>query len=109
VRCRHTLAAENSFFSAVHGGVLCPSCGRVEPTARPLSLSAFKLLRVLQTGDYALASRVRLEEPLRGELENALRGYIQFVLDHELKSTGVMNALRLNAAPLNTPNQSSAS
>jgi DNA repair protein RecO (recombination protein O) len=109
VHCRQPLTAVNSFFSAVHGGVLCPECGRTDPTSRPLSLPAFKLLRVLLTGDYALASRVRLEEPLRGELENALRSYIQFVLDHELKSTGVLNSLRLSSTKPTPPTQSSAS
>jgi len=94
VRCRTLLDARDSYFSATAGGVLCPDCGRNDPTSLNLPLPAFKMLRLLQGGDYALAKRVRLEEPLRRDLEVVLRGYSQFILEHELKSARVLNSLR---------------
>lgn len=94
VQCRRQLEPRGSFFSAATGGVLCPECGRQEPTAKAMTLAAFKMLRVLQSGNYELASRVRIDEPLRRELESLLRGCVQFLVERELKSAAFMNSLR---------------
>lgn len=99
VQCRRPLRPEGNFFSASAGGVLCLDCGRPEPTAKALTVSAFKVLRVLQNGDYALASRIRLNEPLRHELESILRGCLQFILERELKSASFLNTLRASQDP----------
>lgn len=94
VTCAITLERVDSFFSPHAGGVLCPSCGPGEPTARPLSANAFAMLRLLQRGDYATARRVRRDEGLRLEIETALRGQIGYVLERDLKSTAFINRLR---------------
>ena len=98
VQCRRQLEPKGSFFSAAAGGVLCPECGRLEPTAKAMTLAAFKMLRLLQSGNYELASRVKVDEALRRELESLLRGCVQFLVERELKSTAFMNSLRANNA-----------
>lgn len=97
VQCRRPLEATANFFSPAAGGVLCPDCGRREPTAKELTLAAFKMLRLLQNGDYALASRVRIDELLRREMESVMRGYVQFIVERELKSASFLNTLRNSA------------
>ncbi len=103
VHCRRPLVATGNFFSAAAGGVLCLECGRLEPTAKALTLAAFKMLRLLQSGDWATAGRVRVDENLRRELEAVLRGCFQFILERDLKSTQFLNTLRSNAGASLSP------
>ncbi|MBI4320604.1 MAG: DNA repair protein RecO [Chloroflexi bacterium] len=98
VKCRVLLGQTGNFFSAVSGGALCLACGQAEATARGMSLNAFKMLRLLQSGNYALASRVRVDDGLRREVGGILRGYVQFILEHDLKSAAFLD--NLHAAPL---------
>lgn len=94
VNCRQDLGPTSNFFSPVAGGVLCLACGRVDVTARALTTNAFKVLRLLQTGDYATLLRVRLDADLRRELEAITRGHIAYILERELKSTAVLGHLK---------------
>jgi DNA repair protein RecO (recombination protein O) len=94
VACRATLGPTSNFFSAPSGGVLCFSCGRADVAARGLTTNAFKVLRLLQADDYPLLTRVRLTDQLRRELEAITRGYLTYILERELKSSGVLAHLR---------------
>jgi DNA repair protein RecO (recombination protein O) len=94
VNCRVALGPTGNFFSAPTGGVLCFSCGRADVTARGLTTNAFKVLRLLQADDFALLTRVRLPDQLRREIESITRGYLAFILERELKSSGVLAHLR---------------
>src|SRR5712692_4766122 len=59
VICGTSLEAEDQFFSPVEGGVVCPRCAEQRaggPNAAgwmPVSLSALKLLRYIQSNPYA--------------------------------------------------------
>jgi len=101
----------NSFCSA-RGGVLCPDCSTREanqgkPTEAisfkpsfPISLEALKVLRLWQSGDYATASRVRLKAGLSRELERVLHGYIEHLLQRELKSLVWLDEVRRQISAL---------
>lgn len=94
VNCRTALTPTGNFFAAIAGGVLCFDCGRADATSRALTTNAFKLLRLMQAGDYATLTRVRIGEPLRRELEAITRGHIAYLLERELKSTDVLSHIR---------------
>lgn len=97
VRCEELLGPTANFFSAPAGGVLCLACGQLDPAARGLTTNAFKVLRLLQSGDYATTARLRMDEPLRRELEQALKGYSEYVLERQVRSAEYMSALRSGA------------
>ncbi len=97
VHCGELLGPSGNFFSPVAGGVLCLACGQADPTARGLTTNAFKLLRLFQSGDYATTARVRLDEPLRRELEHVLKGYAEHILERQVKSAELLDALRVAA------------
>ena len=94
VHCRELLGPSANFFSSAAGGVLCLACGQADPSARGLTTNAFKLLRLFQSGDYATTARLRVDEPLRRELEHVLRGYAEHILEREVKSAGLLDTLR---------------
>ena len=94
VACGKPLERVDSFYSPAVGGVLCPVCGRTEPTARPISANAFAMLRLLQNGDYQTANRVRKDEPLRRELEGILRLQVNYVLERDLNATAFVTRIR---------------
>ncbi|MCL5962077.1 MAG: DNA repair protein RecO [Chloroflexi bacterium] len=97
-RCQVVVGPSTNFFSPVSGGILCLDCGQAEPTARGITTNAFKVLRLFQEGDFTRSARVRLDEPLRRELDSLLRGYVQYILEHELKSASLLDSLQHRSA-----------
>ena len=94
VACGSPLERVDSYYSAALGGVLCPACGRLEPTGRAISANAFAMLRLLQSGDYPTANRVRKDEPLRREVEAILRLQTSYVLERDLNATAFVTRIR---------------
>jgi DNA repair protein RecO (recombination protein O) len=92
--CQATLGPVGNSFSAPAGGVLCPDCAQLDPGARPLTTNAFKVIRLLQSGDYRTAARLKLDEPLRRETERILVGYSEHVIERRVKSAEFLNSLR---------------
>ncbi|MDP2953057.1 MAG: DNA repair protein RecO [Chloroflexota bacterium] len=94
VSCHNPLEPQAHLFSPSGGGVLCPGCRSAEPLSSPISLNALKVMRLLQKGEYAPAARLRLEPGLARELERLMRGYLRYLLEKEIKSTGFLDRLR---------------
>jgi DNA repair protein RecO (recombination protein O) len=94
VRCDELLGPTANFFSAAAGGVLCLACGQADASARGITTNAFKVLRLIQSGDYATTSRLHVSEPLRRELEQILKGYSEFILEREVRSAALLDSLR---------------
>jgi len=92
--CSISLKPTTNFFSSSGGGVLCPRCREQEPLARPISLNALKVMRLLESGEYAAASRVRLSAELSRELEQLMRHYIRYLLEREVRSVEFLDRLR---------------
>ncbi len=84
MNCDQPLRPEDQGYSAEKGGAVCPDCLRYG--ARPLSLPALKVLRMLQGTEWAELPRLRLEPALRGEVESTLQATIRYHLERELKS-----------------------
>jgi DNA repair protein RecO (recombination protein O) len=110
VNCDSPLKPVVNFFSPSKGGVLCPHCdfeenhryGQIETIplnpSLPLSVGAFKVLRLWQSCDYATARRVRVKPELSWELEQVLPEYIRYILQRELKSLAWLKELKKEIA-----------
>jgi DNA repair protein RecO (recombination protein O) len=84
--CARKIRAEDQFFSAARGGVLCPTCGAGLPGAWSVSVDALKYLRHFQRSDYAAAQRAQPTPKSRGEVETLLQRYITYLLECALNS-----------------------
>jgi DNA repair protein RecO (recombination protein O) len=94
LNCSSSIEPVENFFSHSGGGVLCPNCAHTEPVIQPISVNALKVMRLLQRGDYATASRLRLAPELSRELEQIIQGYVRYLLEREIKTTGFLDRLR---------------
>lgn len=86
VQCQNEIKPENQFFSAQHGGVLCPNCGAHLPGSRPVSMQALKYLRHFQRSSYPEALRAQITPAVRGEIETLLNYYLTFLLERGLNT-----------------------
>jgi len=94
VTCQQPLEPVTNSFSYSNGGMVCSNCYPDQQLARPLSLNALKVLRLLQSGDYATASRLRMNSQLSHELEAVMRDYLKYLLEREVKSVIWLDTLR---------------
>ncbi|MBI2853462.1 MAG: DNA repair protein RecO [Chloroflexi bacterium] len=94
VECNALLQPVTNAFSPAGGGILCPGCVKTDQMARPISVDAIKVLRVLQGFDFATASRVRIKQGLAQEVEQVLRSYIEFLLEHKVQSAAWLDTLK---------------
>ncbi|MDI6858595.1 MAG: DNA repair protein RecO [Dehalococcoidia bacterium] len=94
VVCGKALRPQTNNWSVESGGVSCPECARDSPMPRPLSLNALKVMRLLQTGDFADVARLRLTPALAVEIERHLREYIFYLLERDVRSARFLDTLR---------------
>ena len=72
------------------GGALCPQCSRY--AQRRISLPALKVLRLLQTTEWAALPKLRLSREVRAEVEATLQATLRYHLDRDLKSWNFLHA-----------------
>lgn len=92
--CERALTPVPNHFSPAAGGVLCPSCGSGNVGSRPLSVSALKVMRLLQGGGIGDVLRVRIGHHLSQEVEFHQRAYLIYVLERDVRSAAFIDRLR---------------
>ncbi len=94
VHCGKKIQAEDQFFSAGLGGVLCPDCGVDSPATRPVSLESLRFLRHLQRSSFAEAQRAVIPPPVRQEMEALIQFYLTYLLERGLNSPAFLREVR---------------
>jgi len=92
--CGAALSLEGNGFSPETGGVVCPACVTSVSDAQPLPGSVFRVLRFLQSRDWAVACRLTLSPATRGVLERVMHAFVRHHLERELNSVAFMRRLR---------------
>jgi len=98
VECGKEIQAEDQYFSAEKGGVLCPGCGTKERTAHMVTLPALKVLRHMQRSNYSQAKRARLSTSVDRELEYLMGHYLTYLLERGLNSPAFLRRVRADAS-----------
>ncbi|HWO93482.1 MAG TPA: DNA repair protein RecO, partial [Dehalococcoidia bacterium] len=99
VVCSEPLVPSAQYFGASAGGAICPSCARSEGgPVRPLSLTALKVLRLLQTKAFGEAARLHMAADVAREVEAHLRDSIHHALDRDVRSSAFLDHLRVSTA-----------
>ena len=94
VSCRTQLKPVLNCFCPGSGGMLCPSCSRVGNFSYSLSVNGLKVFRLLQDGDYATISRLKMPKELNSELERVIRSYMKYLLEKDIKSIAWLETLK---------------
>ncbi len=92
--CGKQIQAEDQYFSAEHGGVLCPSCGRKEKGAKPITLAGLKYLRHFQRSSYADARRAKIPLAVMREIETLMEYYLTYMLERGLNTMAFIRRMR---------------
>ena len=94
VRCEAEIKAEDQFFDAGMGGVLCPRCGPSVPTARPVVMRTLKFLRHYQRSTFREASRIEITPGGKRDMENLLNQYLTYLLERRLNTPSFLHEVR---------------
>ncbi len=86
VLCGAQIQPEDQFFSALHGGVVCPREHAPVSGLRPVSVEALRYLRHFQRSSYPQARRARPAAEIWQEMEDLLEHYLTFLLERRLNS-----------------------
>ena len=86
--------AQDQFFSPLDGGVICPEHHAGFERGMPISLTALKTLRYLQTRPWDAVQVLQLNGPLGMELERLMVAYITYLLEQRLQSVDFLRRLR---------------
>ena len=103
--CGYAIQPVTNYFDPEQGGTLCPSCGEAQigrpglpARVRPVSVNTLKVLRYVQTHDYASCSRLRLKPETHRDMEAMMLHYITYLLERNLKSIDFIHRLRRERA-----------
>lgn len=108
VACRSKLEPVINFWSAAAGGAVCPNCRAEEPTVRPVSPNAIKMMRLMLHGRWSDVARVAVSADLALELERALVEYTRWVLERDVRSAAFIDTLRRRRSPRRIPAEADA-
>jgi DNA repair protein RecO (recombination protein O) len=92
--CHKRLTPGENRFSAQAGGMLCESCGDLQPTARIVSVNAIKTLRLLANERFGVFQRIHPPEGVAQEVDAVLRSHINFILERQLRTSEFLDRLK---------------
>ncbi len=92
--CGEDIKAEDQYFSAEQGGVLCPIGGRGVEGVRPVSMDALRYLRHFQRSSYKRAARAKIPPAIHRELEILMQHYLTYTLERGLNTPAFIRKVR---------------
>lgn len=94
VSCKREIRAEDQYFDASQGGVVCPRCAGRFAAASAISTDGLRFLRHLQRSSFQEAMRAAPNAVHRAELEHILRHYLTYLLERRLNSPEFLEEIR---------------
>lgn len=86
VKCGNKLTTGQNVFSPHLGGVVDQNCRHTVAAGVEISNEAIKTLRFFENQNWENAGKLKVEEKVLKEIEQLLNGYIEFVLEKDLKT-----------------------
>lgn len=94
LRCRKRIEAQDQYVSIPLGGALCPDCGILEPSARPITMAVLKALRVLQRSSYTVLTGGVLPAQIRAETEEVMSQFVSHVAERRLNAPRLISQIK---------------
>ncbi len=96
--CSAEIIAQDQFFSAESGGVLCPNCGLRTPGVRNVSVQALRYMRHFQRSSFADAIQAQPTMIISREMESLMQYYLTYLLERGLNTPAFLRRLRQEKA-----------
>lgn len=96
LRCRMPLPDGDLFFSPSLGGIVCRECGHLPEDAFQISREAIDIMQRLLTADAPEVERMEIPRDAMDQVARAMRWYIRYRAERELKSVEFLQSLRLD-------------
>lgn len=84
--CGKEITAQDQYFSADMGGVLCPKCEFKGQSRREISMDSLRFLRHIQRSSFKEALRANPAPGVRQEMEALMNYYLTYLLERGLNS-----------------------
>lgn len=94
VNCGSPIQAEDQYFSAERGGVVCPACSRQTPGVSPVSMLALKYLRHFQRSGFETAAKASPPKIVYSEMESLMQHYLTYLLERGLNTPAFIRTVR---------------
>ncbi len=98
IGCQEEIKAEDQYFSALVGGVICPRCGHKYEDVRKISVAALKYLRHFQRSTYKEALAATPAESVMQEVERIMQWYLTYLLERAINSQVFLQQIRKDTA-----------
>ena len=92
--CGAEIQAEDQYFSALQGGVLCPQCGSMTANVHPISMLALKYLRHFQRSDYDQIKTIMVPAAQQNEMEKLMQYYFAYLAEKKLNTPTFLREIR---------------
>lgn len=96
LRCRKQPSIGDRWFSPSLGGVVCTECGPLPDDAIRLTWEAVDTMRKLMEADAPEIERMEIGRTVMDQIARAMRWYVRFRADRELKSLEFLQTLRIS-------------
>lgn len=93
VVCGKEIKAEDQYFSAKLGGVVCPGSLSGDPSAWRVSVNALRYLRFFQRSPWPQVKNRSIHEDVDRELSKLIERYLTYLLEYGLKTPGFLDAV----------------
>jgi DNA repair protein RecO (recombination protein O) len=93
VGCGKPILAEDQYFSAAQGGIVCPKCSEKVPGVRAITVDSVRFLRHMQRSSYPEAARLSLKESVDYELEHLMQHYFTYLLERGLNTPAFLSLI----------------
>ncbi len=94
IGCQEEIKAEDQYFSALVGGVICPRCGQKYEDVRKISMGALKYLRHFQRSTYQEALAAAPGEAVVQEVDKIMQWYLTYLLERAINSQVFLQQIR---------------
>lgn len=86
--------AQDQFFSAAEGGVVCPRHAGLAASLTPITMLALKLLRNLQRSRFEQITALDVAPTIHNDAERVMGQYLAYVLERRLDTADLLRRLR---------------
>lgn len=94
VACKKEIQAEDQYFSALQGGILCPQCGPLDTRAVFTAKDTLRYLRHFQRSSYRDLEKITVPGKVRTEMQRIMSMYMSAVMEGQLKTPAFMRQIK---------------